>query len=115
MATTWVNHIPDNIKLGQLERSNVDCLGGAPPNQIIPERKSKSEVESSKTDTVTIELNGKAKQTFAHFSGGTAKKALRHVRVFWSVEAKKEYRKNWQFAKKVKDAQKDVLAALDEN
>ena len=36
-------------------------------------------------DTVTIKLNGKAKQTFARFSGGTAEEALRHVRVFWSV------------------------------
>ena len=112
MATTWVNHIPDNIQLSQLERGQVDRLGGAPPVRIIPERKSKTDVESSKTDTVTIKLNGKAKQTFACFSGGTAEEALRHVRVFWSVEAKKEYRKNWQFAKKVKEAQKDVLKNL---
>ena len=102
MATTWVNHIPDNIQLSQPERGNVDCLNGAPPIQIIPERKSKLEVESSKMDTVTIKLNGEAKQSFARFGGGTAEEALRHVCVFWSVETKKEYRKNWQFAKKVK-------------
>ena len=112
MATTWVNHIPDNIQLSQLERGQVDRLGGTPPVRIIPERKSKTDVESSKTDTVTIKLNGEAKQTFARFNGGTAKEALRHVRVFWSVEAKKEYRKNWQFAKKVKEAQKYVLKNL---
>ena len=104
MATAWVNHIPDNIQLSQLERGQVDRLGGAPPVRIIPECKSKTEVESSKTDTVTIKLNGEAKQTFARFNGGTAEEALRHVRVFWSVEAKKEYRKSWQFAKKIKNA-----------
>ena len=82
MATTCVNHIPGNIQLGQLERGNVDRLGGAPPARIIPEHKSKSEVESSKTDTVTIKLNGEAKRTFARFSGGMAKEALRHVHVF---------------------------------
>ena len=64
---------------------------------------------------MTIKLNGEAKQTFARFNGGSAEEALRHVRIFWSVEAKKEYRKNWQFAKKVKEAQKDVLKKLDED
>ena len=54
------------------------------------------------------------KESVVKFKGGNAEEAIRHVRIFWLVEAKKGYKKEFSLAKQARTAQKDAKSAISD-
>ncbi len=103
MSAPWTAHIPASCDVGWLERGSIDQLGGMPPVRVVP-------VQTKKTtkSIVSLKVAGGVKMEVTKFSGGSSEEALRHVQLFWSLEAKFQYRQKLVNARQTKKAQEEA-------
>ena len=104
----WASTFPLGLKYGDTERGPVHKLGGITPIRLVPPGHEADESEA----TVTIKLTDKAKYTYTKFTGGNPEAAVRHVKLFYSLIEKMEFRLQYETKQETLKTNRAILKEI---